>query len=364
MGLRFQVRLVLALLFNVGLPIPATRPPSRRCGSARGGKWAIRAVADNPLMEDQRTGAALRLLRIRRDWRQSDLAEVAGVSAATISRLERGHFAQLSLATMRAVGAALDMRLDVVPRWRGGDLDRLVNARHSAMHKAVAQMFAGLPGWSVAAEVSFAVYAERGIVDVLGWHAATRTLLVVELKTELVDVQEVLGTLDRKRRLAPVIGRERGWVPAQVAAWLLLAESTTNRDRVRGHRAVLRGACPAGGLEMRRWLWAPSGPIRALSFLGTPGGGRPGRAGAGDAAQPAEGTGAQRSPVRNGHGRNAMSSFAPRKRVRVPRGVPGIGARRQPGPDSCVARADVEVMGVRGRGGKPVETGTHEPSPG
>jgi transcriptional regulator with XRE-family HTH domain len=325
-------------------------------------------------MEDQRTGAALRLLRIKRNWRQSDLAKVAGVSAATISRLERGHFAQLSLATMRAVGAALDMRLDVVPRWRGGDLDRLLNARHSAMHEAVAQMFAELPGWAVAAEVSFAVYAERGIVDVLGWHAATRTLLVVELKTELVDVQEVLGTLDRKRRLAPVIGRERGWAPAQVAVWLLLAESTTNRDSVRGHRAVLRGAYPAGGLEMRRWLQAPSGQIRALSFLGGPSGGRHGRIGAGDAAQPPEGAGTQRSPLdgagakrvplRNGHGRNAMSSFAPRKRVRVARGAPGVGTHRHSGPDSCGTDAGAEL--VHGRVGveQDLEAGTRRPSGG
>jgi transcriptional regulator with XRE-family HTH domain len=292
---------------NTCLPPPATL--GRNC--------AMSARADNPGMEDQRTGAALRALRIRRNWRQADLAKAARVSAATISRMERGHFGKLSLVTMRSVGAAVDMRLDVVPRWRGGDMDRLLNARHSAMHEAVARMFAEMPGWSVAAEVSFAIYAERGIVDVLGWHAATRTLLVVELKTELVDVQEVLGTLDRKRRLAPVIGRERGWVPAQVAAWLLLAESTTNRDRVRAHRAVLRGAFPAGGLEMRRWLAAPAGPIRALSFLASP-----------DLAR-----GSHRGALRNGHGQNAMSPFAARKRVRLPRGTPPGSSGRQSRPD-------------------------------
>jgi transcriptional regulator with XRE-family HTH domain len=315
-------------------------------------------------MDDQRTGAALRLLRIRRNWRQSDLARVAGVSAATVSRLERGHFALLSLRTIRGVGAALDLRLDIVPRWRGGDLDRLLNARHSAMHEAAAQMFAELPGWSVAAEVSFAVYAERGIVDVLGWHPATRTLLVVELKTELVDVQEVVGTLDRKRRLAPVIGRDRGWVPAQVAVWLLLAESTTNRDRVRAHRAVLRGAYPAGGLEMRRWLQAPLGPIRALSFLGASGGGRHGLTRAGAAAQPLDGADAKRVPLRYGHGRNAMSSFAPRKRVRVARGVPGIGTRRRSGPGSCGTDGGTELERGHAGAGKDLKPAASPPSPG
>ncbi len=301
----------------------------------------MRSSPDNPPVDDQRVGSVIRALRVRRDWRQSDLACAAGVSQTKVSRIERGHLGPLSVDSLRAVGAALDVRLDLVPRWRGGDLDRLMNARHSAMHEEVARMFAELPGWSVAPEVSFAVYAERGVVDVLAWHAATRTLLVVELKTELVDVQEVLGTLDRKRRLAPVIGRERGWVPAQVGTWLLFAESTTNRDRIRAHGTVLRAAYPAGALEMRRWLREPAGPIRALSFLGARrdsadlGGGSGGRHGATDARGGAAGARAgaasaaapaPRSPSRNSHGRTAMSPFAPRKRVRVPRGAPGDGA--------------------------------------
>jgi transcriptional regulator with XRE-family HTH domain len=318
-------------------------------------------------MEDQRTGAALRALRLRRNLRQSDLAKAAGVSAPTISRMERGHLGKLSLATIRSVAAALDMRLDVVPRWRGGDLDRLLNARHSAMHEAVARMFEGMPGWSFAAEVSFAVYAERGVVDVLAWHAATRTLLVVELKTELVDVQEVLGTLDRKRRLAPTISRDRGWAPAQVGVWLLLAESTTNRDRVRAHQAVLRGAYPAGGIEIRRWLAAPAGPIRALSFLAAPAGGGVGGAAAGRGCEAGDGAGIAgprhgvgASGLRNGHGGNAISPFAPRKRVRLPRAGKGTDARRQSVADSCVAGIGQEAESARGRAEKRLDPGIDE----
>ncbi len=87
-------------------------------------------------------------------------------------------------------------------RWRGGELDRLLNARHSAMHELVAGRFAQLPGWQIVPEASFSIYGERGAVDVLGWHAARGMLLVVELKTEIVDVQDLLASVDRKRRLA------------------------------------------------------------------------------------------------------------------------------------------------------------------
>ncbi len=56
--------------------------------------------------------------------------------------------------------------------------------------------------------------ASAASIDILAWHAASRSLLVIELKTELVDVQETVGTLDRKRRLAAQVAAERGWKPA------------------------------------------------------------------------------------------------------------------------------------------------------
>jgi hypothetical protein len=187
------------------------------------------------------------------------------VSAATISRVERGHFDALSLSTLRRVAVGLDIRLEIVARWRGADLDRVVNARHAALHESVAQAFAKLPGWEVRPEVSFAIYGERGIVDVLAWHAETRALLVIELKTEVVDVNELIGSADRKRRLARVIVRDFGWMPAGVSMWVIVVESRTTRRRIAEHRAVLRAAFPAAGKSMTEWLLAPVVPIAALS---------------------------------------------------------------------------------------------------
>src|SRR5688572_803548 len=79
-------------------------------------------------MSDQRLGSAIRLVRVRRGWRQADLALRSGVGQATISRIERGHLGTLSLDRLRAVAATLDIRVDVLGRWRAGDLDRLLNA--------------------------------------------------------------------------------------------------------------------------------------------------------------------------------------------------------------------------------------------
>jgi len=41
------------------------------------------------------------------------------------------------------------------------------------------------------------VYGERGVIDILCFHSPTGSLLVIELKTEIVDVQDLVGGVDR-----------------------------------------------------------------------------------------------------------------------------------------------------------------------
>lgn len=217
-------------------------------------------------MDDQRLGSAIRAARIRRRLRQTEVAQRAGVSQSLVSLVERGHLDHLSLAGLRHVGAALDVRIDVVARWRGGELDRLLNAKHSALHEDVARMFDRTPGWSMAPEVSFNVYGERGVIDVLAFHPVTRSLLAVELKTEIVDVQELVGTRSRKVRLARGVALDRGWHAASVSGWIVVASSTTNRRRILAHRTMLRAAFGSDGRTMRRWLLAPQGSVAGLSM--------------------------------------------------------------------------------------------------
>jgi transcriptional regulator with XRE-family HTH domain len=218
-------------------------------------------------MDEAKLGRAFRAVRIRKGWRQEDLAGIPGVSQRTVSRLERGHIAGAPLGTLRRLADALGIRLTVEARWEGAELDRLLAARHSAMHEAVARLFKVMPDWALSPEVTFSIFGERGVIDILCWHAATRTLLVIELKTELVDVQETVGTLDRKVRLAAKVAADRGWEPVTVACWLLVADGGTNRRRVQAHRTMLRNALPADGRSMTGWLRDPRGTIRALSFL-------------------------------------------------------------------------------------------------
>jgi transcriptional regulator with XRE-family HTH domain len=214
-----------------------------------------------------RLGAAVRAIRVRKRLRQRDLGELAGVSQSVVSRLERGHVETLTLRHVETICASLDIRVDVVPRWRGGDLDRLLNSAHAALHEGIARWFRPRgPDWQLAHEVSFAIYGERGAIDVLAWHAATRTLLVIELKTQLVDLNELVGTLDRKRRLAKRIGHERGWAATSVGTWVVVASTRTNRRHAAAHSTFLRNAFPHDGRAVRAWLAHPTTPLAALSL--------------------------------------------------------------------------------------------------
>jgi hypothetical protein len=135
------------------------------------------------------------------------------------------------------------------------------------MHERVAALLEQIGGWELAPEVSFAIYGERGVIDILAWHPATRTLLVIELKTGIVDPQEVVGTLDRKRRLGPRIARERGWDPIVVGSWLVVGEGMTNRRRVENSGGLFRNAYPDDRRAMHPWLRRPTAAVRVQSFL-------------------------------------------------------------------------------------------------
>lgn len=111
------------------------------------------------------------------------------------------------------------------------------------------------------------MYGERGFIDLLAWHAPTRSVLVIELKTEVVDAGELLAILDRKTRLAGRIAKDRGWPPLTVSTWLVVAQSGRSRARVKAVDAMLSAALPLRGARMNAWLHAPVGRAARLSFF-------------------------------------------------------------------------------------------------
>jgi transcriptional regulator with XRE-family HTH domain len=224
-------------------------------------------------VNDPRLGTAYRALRRRKNWRQRDLAAAVGVSQQFISKLECGHVGDVSVDELRAVASALDSTLALDMRWHGGGLDRLLDEQHAVVLGSTASMLTGL-GWLTDVEATYSHFGERGSIDIMAWHEATRVLLVVEIKSELVSIEATLRKLDEKARLAPVVARER-W-PGRASAvgrMLVLPSTTTERRRVARHSAVLDAALPLRSESLRSWLRRPAGQANGLLFLASTTGG-------------------------------------------------------------------------------------------
>jgi len=213
-------------------------------------------------MNDLKLGRLLRMRRMRHGWRLADVAGRCRLSIATIARGENGTFA--SVGVVRRHGAALDLRIEWTAVGRGADATRTLDEEHAAIVEVVATWLRRF-GIEVTAEASFSIYGERGRIDLLGYHTATRTLYMVEVKTELSDLQDLLGVVDVRERLAPRIAADRGWRFDRRCSLLALAATSHNREIVRAHgtifgiwtRATLRDGIPPSAVA-RQLLWIPA----------------------------------------------------------------------------------------------------------
>ena len=261
-------------------------------------------------MDDFRVGRICRALRRRRKWRQLDLARRAGCHQTTISAIERGHAADLTLGTVRRVFAALDASFDGIVGWRAGDLDRLLDERHAGVVEAVIRALTEL-GWSVMAEATYSEFGERGSIDVFAYRSDKRAVAIFEIKTDIAGIEVTVRKHDEKVRLVvDRLGRRwLGWQPRCVGRVLACPEDRAIRRRVDNHQATFATAYPRRAAAIRSWLREPFGNIGGIWFL-TPNATRLGSHGRGgprrvrtpriEAALPSLGQSQHESAVRRG----------------------------------------------------------------
>ncbi|MBI2781682.1 MAG: helix-turn-helix transcriptional regulator [Chloroflexi bacterium] len=231
-------------------------------------------------MDGLRVGRSLRAIRIQLRLRQVDVAERAHVSRSFVSKVELGLIRTSDLDRLERICRVLGAELDVRIRWRGEGLDRLLDEAHAILvDRSVGELRA--LGWEVAVEVTFSHFGDRGSIDIFGWHPATASILIVEVKSVIPDSQGTLMPLDRKTRLGLTIGRERSLEGKTVSKLLVVGDRTVNRRRVGRLASMFEAALPARGHAVRRWLKAPTGTLAGMLFLSDspPGGVRRGGAG-------------------------------------------------------------------------------------
>jgi transcriptional regulator with XRE-family HTH domain len=205
-------------------------------------------------------GRVLRMLRIRKGWRQEDVASKANVSPSAVGRHERGWIGSLTAVERHA--AVFGMRVEVRLVGRAGELVRLADDEHAAITELLVAWFRQ-HDFVTEPEASFSEWGERGRIDLLAYDPRTGILVVVEVKTQLLDLQDLFGGLNAKLRLSSTIAGRHGWQTRRTAVVLAVADTAANRAVVRAHPALFDGfeagrltaaAIASPGARLLRWI--------------------------------------------------------------------------------------------------------------
>lgn len=222
---------------------------------------AVQSVGMDPI----RFGLGIRALRQRRGWTQARLAAEARLSQAAVSRAERRDAWRMTVRTLNRIAETLGARTSLRVLWQGEALDRLLDAAHAGLVDQVVAILVER-GWEVVAEATFNHFGERGSIDILAWHPASRALLIVEVKSVVPDIQALAG-MDRRQRIGLILARQRGWHVASVSRLIVLPEDRTARRRIASHAATFDSAYPTRTRAVRQWLAAPSEALAGIMFL-------------------------------------------------------------------------------------------------
>ncbi len=218
-------------------------------------------------MDDVKAGLQVRAVRLNRGLRQVEVAAAARTSRQTVSRLGRGELTGMTVGTIRRVSRALGMPPLATLGWRGAEMAELLDAGHARLVDEVVSRLRQ-DGWQTTAEHTFNSLGERGSVDVLGWRSGSGVLLLMEVKTRIVDLGDLLSTLDRKRRVVPGLWAAEKLVTVQsVGVVVVLPDCAASRRAIHRHAATFESSFPARTVDVRRWLANPAGNLRGVWFL-------------------------------------------------------------------------------------------------
>jgi transcriptional regulator with XRE-family HTH domain len=192
-------------------------------------------------------GTELRRARNRRRQRQRDVAEAAGCSQATISRLESGRGSSFSMAVWSAVAGAVDCRLavDLSPRTAPSTEDETLTVR---CHRALCEL-SRLGGWSAVT-----------VIERRARHEIVETILERGPERVVVHAWEVVSDVERHVDALVSSVERQTELGAPSAVGLAIVPSTSgNRRRMTEAADLLRPAFPTFA---NAWYGALRNPAR------------------------------------------------------------------------------------------------------
>lgn len=199
-----------------------------------------------------RTDVARRVrdVRLALGWSQRELARRTELAQSTICRIERATLADLTFDTaavvldVLGVRATLDLQSPLIADGR-----RQKDPGHARCVAYVARRLRRL-GWATVTEVEIVTGSGHGWIDVLAYRERDGLLLVIEVKTDLVDIGMVLRQVSWYERAAFDAARREGWLPREATGAVLVLATQRTLERVAENRELLRQSFPMSARDL------------------------------------------------------------------------------------------------------------------
>lgn len=202
----------------------------------------------------------IRRSRTLAGWSQEELAGRAKTSQGTIWRLEADQAEHIDLAVVERAFAALGLRGTLAARAR--HLDDRVRQRdgvHAVVNGFGARRI-GRHAFEPRLEQAIGKAQPRGWIDMLGYRAVDRALLVDETKTDLPDMGGLQRSLAFYEREAPYVAQQLGWEVRSVTVVVLALDSRSLSRRLVDNRDIVREAFPGDVRALDAWVRDPAAP--------------------------------------------------------------------------------------------------------
>lgn len=204
-----------------------------------------------------RIGLVIKSTREEIGWSQRELARRLETSQSALQRLESGRSAyvdvRLASAALRLLGIRPSFDAQTLGLAKRREQRDLVHAKCGAY----ASRRIKHDGWDTRLEVEVGSGRYRGWIDLLAYRAEDRSLLCVEIKTEIDDVGRIQRTTGWYLREAPVAARRFGWRPRTTTGVLLVLCSTENDQAIQRNLGSLRSAFPGTARGLSEWTTTP-----------------------------------------------------------------------------------------------------------
>lgn len=196
-------------------------------------------------------GGEVKAARLRRHWTQRQVADRAGISRSSESRIERGAGGGQSLDTWQRV--ALSVGRPLIVRLQRDPLEETADAGHLAMQELLLRL-GRRGGFGGSFELPMKPAEPWRSTDVGLRDDVCRVLMLVECWNTFGDFGAAARASSRKSaeagQLAVLIGGER---PYRVASCWVVRDTKRNRELVRRYPEVFRARFPGSS---ERWVRA------------------------------------------------------------------------------------------------------------